>query len=65
MSVKLQTKNWQFEITWRELAVTPRARRAAEEEQELRNWSRWQPALAGGAPHSSHHTHNKKERKRK
>lgn len=25
MSVKLETKNWQFEITWRELAVTPRA----------------------------------------
>jgi hypothetical protein len=65
MSVKLETKNWQFEITWRELAVTPRTRREAEEKAEPRGWPRLQPALAGGAPHASQHTHNQKERKRK
>ena len=65
MSVKFEIKDWRFEITWRELAVTPRARRKAEEKPELRNWLRWQPALAGGTLNPAPHTHHEKEGKTK
>ena len=32
MSLKLETKNWQFEITWRELTVTPRVGNSTQDE---------------------------------
>ena len=65
MSLKFEIRDWRFEITWRELTVTPRARREAEGKPELHDWLRWQPALVGGTLNTSHHTHNEKERETK
>ena len=62
MSLKFEIKDWRFEITWRELAVTPRARQEAKDKRESRDWLRWQPALISGTLDTTHTTkRNKKQ----